>query len=106
VPVTSAGAATATGRTAIGLRTLCPRRSLQLSAPNDHWPNASVVRVMSTLNVTDLRGGTTMVDGVTVTVNPGGAWTRATYTLALAVAFVTVRVIVCFPARSPTAIEA
>ena len=60
------------------LRTLCPRRSLQFSAPNWYCPIGALVRVMSTLNDTDLRGGTTIVDGVTVTLNPGGAWTRAT----------------------------
>src|SRR5690349_7267449 len=36
----SSGADTGAARNAIGLRTVWPRRSDQVSEPNDHWPNA------------------------------------------------------------------
>src|SRR4051794_22527947 len=40
VPETFGAADTTTGRTAIGLRTLCPRRSSQDSEPNTQTPSA------------------------------------------------------------------
>jgi hypothetical protein len=64
-----------------------------------------VVRVNSTLNVADRFGSTVRTDGTTLTVSPGGACTLTKYTLAWRVVFVTVRVTVCLPARSPMAID-
>ena len=53
VPDTCAGAAMATGRTTIGLRTPCPAASLQVSEPNwnpfGKFANAALVRVIVTL---------------------------------------------------------
>src|SRR5690349_19634368 len=78
VPVTDAGADTASGCTAIGLRTLCPRRSAQVSDPNVYWSNAALVRLISMVYVADRRGSTVSTVGVTFTVVPGGACTLAT----------------------------
>ena len=78
VPVTSAGAAAGTARTAIGLRTSWPSGSRQRSEPNDHSPNAADVRVIVTLKVFDLPALTISSFGDTSTVKPGGAWTVGT----------------------------
>src|SRR5690242_8328614 len=104
-PPTSPAADSATGLTAIGLRTACPRRSVKVSEPKAHLPYAALVRVNATVNVTDLPAGTLIVAGVTLTMKPAGACVDATYTLALAETFLTVRVIVFVPGRAPTAID-
>src|SRR4051812_15784761 len=91
-PAVFSGAPTTTGRTTIGLRTVCPRRSSQDSAPNAQLPNAAVVRFTVTLYVADLPGPTTITDGLTVTVKPAGACTLATYVLDSFETLVTVRV--------------
>ena len=75
----SGGAASATGRTAIGLRTTCPRLSVHVIDPKAHAPRVAVVRVTVTLKDLDWSGGTVILLSDTVAVNPGGACTVAWY---------------------------
>src|SRR5215212_599216 len=91
-PWTSAGAATATGRTAIGARTRWVP-SFHVRDPVVHSPSVAVVRVNCTLNVPSSPGASLRVEGVTVTSTPG----RVTAALYLAVSeptFLTRRVTV------------
>jgi hypothetical protein len=83
VPVTSGGAASATGRIAIGLRTSdemrppAPALLTQVSEPNAHWFTAAVVRVTVTVKDFVRPGRMTNRFGETVTVVPAGACTLA-----------------------------
>lgn len=104
--MTSAGAATATGRTAIALRTGStePTSGFQVTAPNTHWPRGASVRVNSTLNCAVLPAGTLRRLGVTLTLKPAGASTWGTNCSRWLVTLVTRRVTTCEPASSPTPI--
>src|SRR5436305_5168930 len=77
VPVTSAGAATATDCTAIGLVTALPSKPRQVSEPKPYEPNPAVVRVTVTVNVAVPLGRTTIAGGSTLTLYPAGALTSA-----------------------------
>src|SRR5262249_16070540 len=102
VPVTSAGALTATGRTAIWLCTVCTP-SAQSSAPNAYRPNAAVVRVNVTWYERIQPEPITSWVGLTVTLKPDGAVTVGRYTRSSSSVLVTHRVTVWLPTRSPTA---
>ena len=79
LPTASRGAASATGRTAMLLRTewlcgLLPFFSTQVMEPKVYWPSGAVVRVMVTEKLFDWPGGITRWVGLTFTVVPAGAW--------------------------------
>src|SRR5262245_20799591 len=69
-PCTSVGAATATGRTATGLRTVWPA-PVQVRDPTAQSPKPAVVRVKVTVNVPSPPGASVSVDGLTTVVKPG-----------------------------------
>src|SRR6186997_3297986 len=103
-PWTSAGAATGTGRSAIGERTLCPA-PVQVSEPLAQAPNAAVVRENRTVKVPTASGASVRVEGVTVTSNPG-TLADAVYVAVVLPTFLTRRSTVWMPGRLPIAIEA
>src|SRR5688572_11770801 len=96
-----AGAAIATGRTEIGLRTLCVP-SDHVSEPKRNVFSGPSVRVIVSSYDCVPPAGMVKDVGVTPTVKPAGATTVALYVAAEPPTFVTVRRSVCTPARSPT----
>src|SRR5919206_2922451 len=103
-PCTSDGAATATGRTAIGARTSW-LPSLHVSEPIAHAPSVAVVRSKRTVKVACSPGARLTVEGVTETSKPGRV-AVAVYVAADEPTFLTRRVTVWTPASVPIAIEA
>ena len=76
VPLSSAGAAIATGRTTSGLRTLCDP-SDQVSEPKRYAFSGASVRVNVTVNCCVAPAGIVNDVGVTATVKPAGTTTLA-----------------------------
>src|SRR5262245_30099568 len=79
--------------------------STHVSEPNVYSFSGAVCREKVTLKVVEPPSGMTIFDGETVAVVPGGADTFASYCTSWSVTFVSVRVTVREPARSPMAIE-
>src|SRR5829696_4482137 len=103
-PVTCAGAASATGRMTTGMRTS--------KSPPDQvsWPPAYALRVASVrVNVTVKDfvwpAASDRVDGLTTALTPVSPATDALTVNAPPLTFVTLRVTVWTPARSPIAID-
>ncbi len=106
-PCTSVGALTATGSTAMVLRTVWPP-PVHVRAPNAHSPRGagwSSASVNFTVKVCSAPGASVNWLGVTTTSMPGTS-TLAVYVADASSTFFTRRVTVSVPASLPTAIDA